>query len=177
MSKAKIREVELTSEEEDDDESLSNSCKVKASKKKTAVVDRVDIIPSPVLKVNVHSDTAEITLDSGAEATLVSEEECTRLGLKILPTSQRASMADGESPLKTVGEVHFIATKYCEVTGRRHKLNVSGLVIKKLNCSILAGMPFLVQNDVYLRPKYHTEATSVVTKKGHVKTTPGSRDY
>ena len=157
MSKAKIREVELTSDEDcddDDDAPSSNSCKVKLSRKKAAAIDRVDIIPSPVLKVNVHSETAEITLDSGAEATLVSEEECTRLGLKVLPTSQQASMADGESPLKTVGEVHFVATKYCEETGRRHKLSVSGLVIKKLNCSILAGMPFLVQNDVYLRPKY-----------------------
>ena len=157
MSKARIREVEYLSDDEEDlNKCSANNSKVGISVSESAGIDRVDIISSPVLQVTVNTDSAEITLDSGAEATLVSLQECKRLGLEILPTSQHASMADGISPLKTTGEVHFAATRYCPTTKRSHKLHISGLVIEKLNCPILAGMPFLVQNDVYLRPKHRS---------------------
>ena len=63
---------------------------------------RIDIVASPVLGVSVNEKTANWTLDCGAEANLMTEDECKRLGVKILPTRQRARMADGESQLQII---------------------------------------------------------------------------
>ena len=154
MSKAKIREVGVTSESESEGEEPGASCKVRMSKSKPANIDRVDIVSTPVLQVTVNTLSAEITLDSGAESTLIVEDECHRLNLQIQPTSQQANMADGASRLNTIGEVHFTATRFCKVTKLNHKLHINGLVVKKLSCPILVGMPFLDQNDVYPRPAH-----------------------
>ena len=108
---------------------------------------RVDVIPSPILEVYINDQNAELMMDSGAEVNLIEERECLRLQLKIKPTAQKASMADGASPLKVIGEVKFMCYK------DHHALKFSGLVVKNLNCPILAGMPFLVINDVFIRPK------------------------
>ena len=156
ISKAKIREIEEFSDSEDDDDmekTASSNRKVKVHKSKLASISRVDIISSPVLQITVNEKSANITLDSGAEATMISEDECKRLGLEILPTNQEASMADGDTPLDTIGEVHFVSTRFCKATRKNHKLHISGLVTAKLSCPMLAGMPFWLQNDVYLRPK------------------------
>ena len=138
---SKIREINIdeSSDEEHDPQTNSinttpNSC-------------RVDVMPSPILQVNIFHTSANITLDSGAEVNLIEESECKRLNLQITPTHQRASMADGSSPLQVVGEVNFKCTR------DHHALKFSGLVVGKLNCPILAGMPFLVTNDVFVRPR------------------------
>ena len=54
-------------------------------------------------------------------------------------------MADGVTPIPTVGEVLF----KCEKS--HHSLVFKGLVVKKLSCAVLAGQPFLALNDVFTR--------------------------
>ena len=54
-------------------------------------------------------------------------------------------MADGVTPIPTVGEVLFKCKK------SHHTLIFKGLVVKKLSCPILAGQPFLALNDVFTR--------------------------
>ena len=51
-------------------------------------VRRVDVFASPVLEVLVNSLLSRWTLDSGAEANVITIEECNRLGLEIQPTLQ-----------------------------------------------------------------------------------------
>ena len=109
---------------------------------------RVDIVPSPVIQVSRKGKASFWTLDCGAEASLITEEECQKLKVKILPTHQRARMADGSSQLPVIGEVHFTA-EY-----GHHNLIFSGLVVSSLDSPVLAGMPFLRQNDISI--KYST---------------------
>ena len=110
-----------------------------------ASIRRVDIRSSPVLKFKVNCSPTTITLDSGSEVDIIAEDECNELGVKILRSSQRARLANGETQLEIVGEAHFIA-----VWGH-HKLKFGGLVAKTLDSPILAGMPFLEQNDISIR--------------------------
>ena len=142
---SKIRGVTAISESDDDGadgySSTVSSCKIPISCK-------VDVLPSPVLEVKVGGNKADITLDSGAEINLIEESECRRLQIEISPTVQKATMADGSSNLHVIGEARFKST----VTDH-HTLKFSGLVVKRLNCPILAGMPFLVFNDVFVRPR------------------------
>ena len=146
---SKIRDVvaESDSDEEELVEGLSQSVTFTHPASTVPSANRVDVLPSPVLVVSVNNREVEITLDSGAEINLISEEECSKLRLEIRPTSQKASMADGASPLQIVGEVNFFAVR------EHHALKFCGLVVKSLNCPILAGMPFLHSNDVFIRPK------------------------
>ena len=109
-------------------------------------VRRIQIIPSPILLVKVKGISTETLLDCGAEANLITTPKCAMLGAVIKSTSQKAMMADGVTPLKTVGETSFI------VEFTHHKFIFSGLVVEKLDSGIVGGMPFLHQNDVFVRP-------------------------
>ena len=99
-------------------------------------IRRVDVDASPVLAVTVGGYVLYCTLDSGAEASIMEEEECLRLGLEILPTRHHATQGDGRTPLVTVGEVHF--TAMCG----HHTLFFSGLVAKNCENKVLAGSAF-----------------------------------
>ena len=67
---------------------------------------------------------------------------------KISPTNQSAHQADGSSPLKVIGE-----TKLC-FSRDSHTFFFEGLVIEKLNV-VPAGIPFMVANDIAVRPSKH----------------------
>ena len=152
---SRIRDIEVKSEEDSEDDSTSE-CKsiiVESLNNKSSTTCRVDIIASPELIVDINGSKGILSIDTGAESNLITLDECRKKGVKVEPTSQRANMADGETPMETVGEVHFIIRRICEVSKVMHQFNFNGLVVKNLSCSILAGMPFLQSNDIYLRPK------------------------
>jgi hypothetical protein len=107
-------------------------------------IGRVDVFASPILEVSINSTMSQFTLDSGAEANIITIEECKRLGVEILPTSQRATQGDGKTPLPTYGEVFFTAYR------GHHKLLFSGLVVKQLDAPVLAGMPFHKVNNLQI---------------------------
>ena len=111
---------------------------------------RVDVIPSPVIRVSVRGKQSDITADCGAEADLIAEEEARRLDIEIMPTKQRAKMADGKSQLHIVGEAHFSARR------GHHVLEFKGLVVRHLDTPILAGMPFLLRNDISINYRTNT---------------------
>ena len=111
----------------------------------TGNANRVAVYPSPVLEMYVRNNTAEVTIDSGAEINLIQANECKRLNIDINPSVQRCRGAEC-SPLEVVGEVNFQCVR------GHHTLQFSGLAVKTLNCAILAGMPFQVDNDVFTRP-------------------------
>ena len=165
--KSKIGDVEVLSEsstddEDDDDQynrhkTTSRAVKVKhKGKLKSSSVNSVDIISSPCMEVQVDEEDADITLDTGAESNLIKKSEARRLNLTIHRTTHRANMADGVSPMEVAGEVHFTATRKCPTTRKIHSFQFDGLVVKDLNCGILGGMPYMHQNDIYLRPNVNS---------------------
>lgn len=162
--KSKVGEVEVLPESESDLESddhyqsFSKSVKVKPTKVKhqSSRINRVDVISSPNMEVEIGEGEADVTLDTGAESNLVKKSEARRLNLNIQPTTHKANMADGVSPMEVSGEVHFTAVRRCPVTKKMHTFQFDGLVVKDLNCAILGGMPFMDKNDIYLRPKVNS---------------------
>jgi hypothetical protein len=85
-----------------------------------------------------------ITLDSGAESSLILHSTLHRLGLKPKPTTQRACQADGKSGMNVVGEVDFILTR------NRIPFLVNAMVVKDLGTEFLAGEPFFEDNKIIL---------------------------
>ena len=156
----KINEIDVLSEPEHDGEPYIDDFQRmqirQTSDDSPSDTCRVDIISSPSIDVQIKGLKTDIVLDTGAESNLIREDEAKRLGLDVIPTSHRANMADGKSPMVVSGEVHFHAFRSCPTTGHPHALQFDGLVVQNLNCSLLGGMPFLDKNDIYLRPKINS---------------------
>ena len=64
------------------------------------------------------------------------------LGLPISPAIQRANLADGKTRFDVCGEVHTNIYKDTIQCG------LDALVVRELGVDILAGIPFLVSNDI-----------------------------
>ena len=111
---------------------------------------RVDIESSPILEVQCGSTTVPVVIDSGAESSLIEEEYALSTGATILKTTTKAHQADGQSSLEIVGEVHMEFKRY------PHTFKFNGLVARKLKDKVIAGMPFLSTNDIYIRPSQKT---------------------
>ena len=73
----------------------------------------------------------------------------THIGAVIQKTKQTACQADGITPLTVVGEVHITLQRDI------HELHLEALVVKELDVDVLAGIPFLVANDISIRPAQH----------------------
>ena len=68
------------------------------------------------------------------------------IGATIQKTTQKALQADGITQLAVVGEVHLTLS-------RNHlNLQLDALVVDSLDVDILAGTPFMITNDISLRP-------------------------
>ena len=77
---------------------------------------------------------------------MIREDTAKRLGADIMKSTQAASQADGTSPLKITSVTKLIFTR------GPHTFAFEGLVVKDLDVEVLAGTPFLEQNDIYVRP-------------------------
>ena len=77
--------------------------------------------------------------------TAVAEQ----IGAPIQKTKQTALQADGITPLAVVGEVHL------DLRRNANKLHLDALVVNDLDVDILAGTPFVVTNDIFIRPSKH----------------------
>ena len=87
-----------------------------------------------------------LTLDTGATTNTTRASTARLYHLPIKPASQTARQADGVTPLDVIGEVH------CNVTRGHLLFQLDALVVKQLDVDILAGNPFLVRNDIAVRP-------------------------
>ena len=84
----------------------------------------------------------------------------------IEPSCQAAFQADGTTPLDVIGETH--------VTLTRDSLNFtfSGLVVNDLDVDILAGVPFMEENDIAVRPKKKLITVGDTHKFSYSSSTP-----
>ncbi len=107
---------------------------------------RVSTSPSPFINAYIKNRSVKITLDTGANIGLVNERLVQGLHLPIKPTAQTALQADGVSSLDIQGETHFTLKR------DNISLHFEGLIVRGLECEVLAGIPFMEQNDVAIRP-------------------------
>ena len=76
---------------------------------------------------------------------MISVTTASRLSLPLKPATQAAQQADGITPLSVTGETHII------VSHGKYDFLLDALVVKELDVDILAGTPFMTQNDVAIR--------------------------
>ena len=107
---------------------------------------RVNTKQSPFFKAFYLHNPLRLTLDSGAETNMIRETVAKSIGAKICKSSQLARQADGLTPLKVIGETHLVLSR------GGTNLHLDALVVEDLDVEVLAGTPFLVSNDISIRP-------------------------
>ena len=101
---------------------------------------------SPSLTAYYKQHPLKLTLDTGAETSMMKASVARSLGVTPRKTSQRALQADGVTPLTVVGEIRILLSRGGNL------LNLDALVVEDLDVDVLAGTPFLIANDISLRP-------------------------
>ena len=107
---------------------------------------RVTTCPSPYINVFYFHTPIKFTVDTGATVNMIHESVANQLGLTISPSTQIATQADGKSEIDIIGEVRF------QVTRDNQLLHFEGLVGRKMDTEVLAGIPFIVQNNISIHP-------------------------
>ena len=106
----------------------------------------VIIVQSPVLNTFYHEHPVQLTLDTGATSNMVHVSSAQLYGFPKTPASQMARQADGGTPMDAIGEVQ------CSLTRGQWTFELDALVVRQLDVDILAGNPFMVRNDIGVRP-------------------------
>ena len=88
-----------------------------------------------------------LCLDTGAESNLISESVAKMMDLQIGPTKQGALQADEKTPLAVLGEVTGV-----KINKGAFVFVFDGLVVQEDIGYIVAGEPFLEDNDITMRP-------------------------
>lgn len=112
-----------------------------------SVQRRVSTRKSPFLNCFIGQCPALVCLDTGAESSLISQRFANETDLKIDVASQSAVQADVSTPLKIVGEV-----KNVSLTRGPHTFILDALVTRNDFGDVIAGEPFLEENDIAIRP-------------------------
>ena len=68
---------------------------------------RVSTKQSPHMKAYYNQHVVHITVDSGAEISMIRASIAEHIGVQVNETKQHALQADGSTPLETIGETHF----------------------------------------------------------------------
>lgn len=150
--RSKVRQsVEVTSNVIDDEDDLSDdsTCPEDSGSHKLRVVAstrRVHTKQSPYFKAFYGHHPLNVTLDTGAEISMVKASTATYIGVPIKKSTQSALQADGVTPLNIIGEIHLTLTR------DNVDLNLEALVVNDLDVDILAGIPFMSSNDISVRP-------------------------
>ena len=111
---------------------------------KTEKIARVDTFVSPSIHMFYSHQPVKIICDSGATSSLIKHSLAVKLGMTISPTQHVANQADGKTRMTTMEEVDIILPR------NDMKFPLKALVVKELDCDILAGVPFMRQNKIVL---------------------------
>lgn len=110
---------------------------------------RVSTTKSPTMKVFHKHYALLVTLDTGAEISMIKSSVAKHIGATIQSTSQKALQADGSTPLNITGETHITLTR------GKHHFKLDALVVDNLDVDVLAGVTFMAYNDISVRPSKH----------------------
>lgn len=111
-----------------------------------SVSRRVSTKQSPHFKAFYKHYPIQLTLDTGAETSMIKSSLARSIGAPIMKSSQQALQADGLTPLAVVGETRLILSR------ADNQLTLDALVVDDLDVDALAGTPFLIANDISVRP-------------------------
>ena len=112
-----------------------------------AVMRRVKTRKSPYLSCMYRQISVRVCLDTGAESNFISYKFAMFAQIRVSPASQGAMQADQKTSLNVVGEV-----KNVRLTYGIHTFKLDALVTENDIGDILAGEPFLEENDIAIRP-------------------------
>ena len=109
---------ECYDEQDSADEKEQHNAIVKVTKDgfSSVHVQRVGIVESPHFNIRIKKTMLTMVLDTGATGSMISLDLCKLANLDVYPTTQRAILADGDSHLTVVGEVHTTITMNSNVT-------------------------------------------------------------
>ena len=107
---------------------------------------RVSTKQSPHFKAFYKQHPLPLTLDAGAETSMIKSSVVRSIGATIEKSSQQALEADGVTPLTLLGETHIILSRADK------QLALDALVFDNLDVDILAGTPFLIANGIAVLP-------------------------
>ncbi|PFX17939.1 hypothetical protein AWC38_SpisGene17717 [Stylophora pistillata] len=107
---------------------------------------RISIVQSPVPHTFYHEHPVKLTLNTGATSNMIRASSAKQYGFLITPASQMARRADGVTPVDVIGKVHYSLTR------GQLTFELEALVVRQLEVDILAGNPFIVRNDIGVRP-------------------------
>ena len=107
---------------------------------------RVSTKQSPHFNAFYHHHSLKLTLDTGAKTSMIKASVAHSIAAPIVKTSQQALQADGVTPLVVVGETHLALSR-----AGKH-LTLDALVVEDLDVDVLAGTPFMITNDISVRP-------------------------
>ena len=108
---------------------------------------RVTTRKSPIMRCFYKHIPISLCLDTGAEANLISDLLAKQMNLQYSKTKQGALQADEKTPLSVVGEVTNI-----KISKGAYVFNLDALVIESKIEYVVAGEPFLEDNDIAIRP-------------------------
>ena len=109
-------------------------------------INRVAVSASPVIVLYHNNTPYDITLDSGGTTNAMDSATAGQMNCDIRPTYQRAFQADGKTELDVIGETEV------ELSRNGQTFRYYSLVYNSAEPVILAGMPFMIENDVSIRP-------------------------
>ena len=135
--------VDYSAEEKDDNPEFfhTDQCGLLTD----ASLSRVHVNQSPRINFSLYNRSHTVTLDTGATASLIEASLCQKAGIPITPSAQTAVQADGCTELPVLGEINTVL-KHPELP----PLKLSALVVPKLACGLLAGMPFIISNRIII---------------------------
>lgn len=107
---------------------------------------RVMTKQSPHFKAFYNHHPVELTLDTGAEISMIKTSVAQYIGAVIKKSNQTALQADGITPLTIFGETHL------QLSRDNTTLKLDALVVNDLDVDVLAGIPFMTANDISVRP-------------------------
>ena len=103
---------------------------------------RVSTKRSPHFNAFYKHHPLRLTLDTGAETSMIKSSVARSIGATIVKSSQQALQADGMTPLVVAGETHLLLSRADK------QLGLDALVVDDLDVDVLAGTPFLIANDI-----------------------------
>ena len=125
-------------------------------------VRRVMTRKSPRMRCFYTHIPLSLCIDTGAESNLIHEKSVRMMGLSPSPTRQGANQADMKTPLSVVGEITKV-----KINKGSHVFKLDALVVRdEIGDDIVAGEPFLYENDIAVRPARREiiiKGTQVVT--------------
>ena len=131
------------------DEENSESADETSNQPMVSQSRRVNIKRSPLFKAFYKQFGLLLILDTGAECNMIKHSVVQRIGATVTRSTQVAFQADGKTPLIILGETRI------QLSRKGVDLHLEALVVEDMEGDILAGVPFMMTNDISVRPSLY----------------------